>query len=142
MVDAKVALDAYLDTLDEKADSADALTRHARQMTEHVRKLSAKRYWDQFERTPKMAVMFVPLESALVAALEVNHNLHADAMRHHVLIATPTLLVALLRAIAFGWQQDQVAANAREITRVGQELHERLRRFVSCFDRVAKSRRH
>ncbi len=136
VVDSKVALDAYLDALEPEADRAVLARRHAEQVEHHYKQLSSKRYWDQFERTPKFVVMFMPLESALVAALEVKPDLHTDAMEHHVLIATPTLLVALLRAVAYGWQQEDVARNAREIASVGKQLYDRLSTFVRHFEKV------
>ena len=83
--------------------------------------------------------MFMPLESALTAALEVKPDLHASAMRNHVLIATPTLIVALLRAVAYGWQQQDIAANARLISDVGRELYDRLATFVDHFQNIGKS---
>lgn len=136
VVDSKVALDAYLDALQPDVDRDAALERHARHVREHYKRLANKRYWDQFERTPKLAVMFMPLESALSAALDVQPDLHAEAMKHHVLIATPTLLVALLRAVAYGWQQEDVAANAREISDTGRELYDRIAKFVEHFEKV------
>ena len=136
IVDSKVAIDAYLDSLPPEADRQAALQRHAEQVETHVRKLAAKRYWKQFERTPKLVVMFMPLESALTAALEIKPDLHAAAMQDHVLIATPILVVALLRAIAYGWQQEDIAANAREIAMVGSELYERVKTFVGHFEDV------
>ncbi|MHC4416457.1 MAG: DNA recombination protein RmuC [Planctomycetota bacterium] len=136
VVDSKVALDAYLDALGAESDASASLRRHAEQVEEHFKKLSSKRYWEQFARTPKVVVMFMPLESALTAALESKPDLHAEAMRHHVLIATPTLLVALLRAAAYGWQQQDVAANARRISDVGRELYDRLSTFVDHLEQV------
>ena len=136
VVDSKVALDAYLDALQPDIDRDAALERHARHVREHYKRLANKRYWDQFERTPKLAVMFMPLESALSAALDVQPDLHAEAMKNHVLIATPTLLVALLRAVAYGWQQEDVAANAREISNAGKELYDRIAKFVEHFEKV------
>jgi DNA recombination protein RmuC len=136
IVDAKVALDAYLEALEPGTDHAALVQRHASQVVEHYRHLASKQYWSQFERTPKLVVMFMPLESAMTAALEVKPDLHAEAMKHDVLIATPTLLVAMLRAIAYGWQQDDVAANARQIARVGDELYKRLSLFAKRFTRI------
>jgi DNA recombination protein RmuC len=136
VVDAKVALDAYLDALQPDADRDALMRRHGDQVQSHYKRLAAKQYWEQFDRTPKLVVMFMPLESALVAALESKPTLHADAMQNHVLIATPTLLVALLRAVAYGWQQEAVAENARDIARVGGELHERIAVFVRHFEKV------
>ncbi len=131
VVDSKVALDAYLDSLQPDADRPTCLARHARQVSEHWKRLAAKNYWSQFERSPRLVVLFMPLESALTAALELEPDLHARAMERHVLVATPTLLVALLRAVAYGWQQEDVAANARDIARAGQELYERVGTFVN-----------
>jgi DNA recombination protein RmuC len=139
-VDAKVALDAYLDAIQPDADRDALMKRHAEHVATHVRGLANKRYWEGFDdsryRAPRLVVMFMPIESALMAALEVKHDLHAEAMQNHVLIATPTLLVALLRAVAYGWQQEDVAANAREIAKVGRELYDRLATFVSHFEKV------
>lgn len=136
VVDAKVALDAYLDALNPDAERAACLQRHTRQVQDHGRRLASKEYWKQFDHAPQLVVMFMPLESALSAALEVNPSLHADAMRQHVLIATPTLLVALLRAVAYGWQQEALAENAREIAREGDELYRRLSTFVKHYAKV------
>lgn len=135
-VDSKVALDAYLSALQPDADRPAEMKRHARQVQEHVNRLAEKRYWDQFDRTPGVVVLFMPLESALHAALEVEPDLHAQAMSRHVLIATPTLLVALLRAAAYGWQQEAVARNARDIADAGKELYDRLAKFVEHFGKV------
>jgi DNA recombination protein RmuC len=135
MVDAKVAIDAYLDALENENDRAALLQRHASQVETHCRGLSKKGYW-QLDRTPKVVVMFMPLESALIAALEVNPELQSDAMKQNVLIATPTLLVAMLRAVAYGWQQDALARNADEIKKVGGELYERMKKFVESLESV------
>lgn len=143
VVDSKVALSAYLDAIeceDEQLKS-ELLLNHARQVEEHYKSLAAKQYWEAFERTPKLVVMFMPLESALVAALEQKPDLHHDAMQNHVLIATPTLLVALLRAIAYGWQQEDVAANARQIARVGSALYDRIATFVDHYEKVGAALR-
>ena len=136
VVDSKIACDSYLDALQPDSDRASLMRRHADLVEKHWRSLASKRYWEQFERTPGLVVMFMPLESALVAALEVKPTLHAEAMKNHVLIATPTLLVALLRAVAYGWQQESIAANAREIASIGHELYDRVGKFVEHFEDV------
>jgi DNA recombination protein RmuC len=141
VVDSKVAIDAYLDALEPDADRDAAMARHATQVETHVRRLAAKEYWEQFERTPGVVVMFMPLESALVAALEVKPDLHAVAMEKRVLIATPTLLVALLRAVAYGWQQEDIAANAREIADVGRQLYDRIRTLTQHIQNVGRTLR-
>lgn len=136
VVDSKVAMDAYLDALEPDADKDERIRAHARQVQEHVKRLADKKYWSQFDHTPKLVVMFMPLEPALSAALEIVPDLHAEAMQRHVLIATPTLLVALLRAVAYGWQQEAIAENAREISEVGRELYSRIGIFVGHFEKV------
>ncbi|TVQ52784.1 MAG: DNA recombination protein RmuC [Phycisphaerales bacterium] len=138
VVDAKVSLDAYLNAIQPDADREQELTRHARQVETHVRQLASKAYWNQFDRTPRLVVLFMPLESALHAALEIKPDLHAEAMKQNVLIATPTLLVATLRAIAYGWQQEAIAENARDIAAVGHELYDRLAKFTEHFERVGR----
>ncbi len=136
VVDSKVSIDAYLDSIQPDADRTAHLQRHARQVETHMRQLASKAYWSQFDRTPKLVVMFMPLESALTAALEVKPDLHAQAMQQHVMIATPTLLVAMLRAIAYGWQQEAIAENARLIADAGRDLYGRLGKFVEHFEKV------
>jgi DNA recombination protein RmuC len=142
IADAKVALDAYFDAIEAKDEDTrrDALRRHARQFATHIDTLADKRYWDYAtrigKRCPQLVAMFVPLESALVAALEIEPELHGEAMKQHVLIATPTLLVAMLRAIAYGWRQEDVAANARAIEETGRDLYGRLSKFVEHFEKV------
>jgi DNA recombination protein RmuC len=142
-VDSKVALDAYLDALQPDADRDALMKRHADQVETHMKSLAVKRYWEGFDstnhRAPQLVVMFMPLESALVSALEVKPDLHATAMQQHVLIATPTLLVALLRAVAYGWQQEDIAANARQIADVGRELYDRLGVFADHFEKVGSN---
>lgn len=137
-VDAKCVLDAYIDGLDPANDRAECLQRHANGMRAQMKGLAAKEYWKQFDRAPQIVVMFVPLESALTAALELDPNLHVEAMRSHVLIVSPTLLVALLRAVAYGWQQEDVAANARQIADTGRELYERIKTFADAYSDVGR----
>jgi DNA recombination protein RmuC len=139
VVDAKVPLDAYLRAIATGADRPALLLSHARQVREHVAALAGKRYWKQFDHSPEMVVLFIPVESALSAAMEVDAELHAHALENHVLIATPMLLIALLRAIAYGWQQDSIADSARQIARVGAELHERIALFVDHLAKLGRS---
>jgi DNA recombination protein RmuC len=138
IIDAKVALQAYLDAMQPDADRDACLRNHARQTADHVRKLASRRYWEQFERTPRIVIMFVPLESALSAALEIEPELQSTAMRSNVLIATPISLLGLLRAVAFGWQQEKEAENAREIARTGAELYQRLAGLASAIAGVGE----
>ena len=138
VVDSKVALDHYLDAMEDEAQRGPLLDQHADAVQKHFRSLSNKAYWKQFDPSPELVVMFMPLESALVAALERKPELHADALENRVLIATPTLLVGLLRAIAFGWRQDAINANAQKIAEIGQELHDRIGIFTETFGDVGK----
>ncbi|MCA9284002.1 MAG: DNA recombination protein RmuC [Phycisphaerales bacterium] len=139
VVDAKVAVDAYLDAIQPDADRDACMRRHAQQVQAHVSRLAQKRYWDQFDRSPHLVVMFMPIESALSAAMELSPDLHANAMASNVLIATPTLLVALLRAIAYGWRQEDVARNAHDIADAGRDVYERLATFAGHLGKVGES---
>ena len=138
VVDSKVALDAYLDMLESSSTEQreGQLQRHAAAVEKHVKDLADKKYWKQFERTPKIVVMFMPIESALVAALERKPNLQHQSIQERVLICTPTLLVGLLQAVAFGWHEEEVAANAREISNVGAELYDRIATFTKHLSEV------
>lgn len=139
VVDAKVPLDAYLRAMADDGQRPALLRTHARQVRDHVSALAAKRYFRQFEQSPDMVVLFIPVEPALSCAMEVEPDLHAQALENRVLIATPMLLVALLRAIAYGWQQDAIAQSARQIARVGSELHERVALFVDHLGKLGRS---
>ena len=140
VVDSKVALDAYLDALETDDDKhrRELMARHASAVETHVKGLADKKYWNQFERTPKVVVMFMPIESGLAAALEQKPDLQMKAMQSHVLIVTPTLLVGLLRSIGYGWQQEDVAANAREIAKAGAALYDRLAKFTQHFTKLGE----
>jgi DNA recombination protein RmuC len=140
VVDAKVSLEAYLDAVAAETEEQRAghLARHAAQMRTHLNQLAAKGYWEQFERTPEFVVMFIPGESFFAAAIESDHDLVEDGLKRGVVLATPTTLMALLRAVAFGWRQEQVARNAQEISDLGRELYERMRVLVGHLGRIGK----
>jgi DNA recombination protein RmuC len=141
VVDAKVSLAAYLDAAESRdPDLVEArMYAHARHLREHVKGLAAKEYWRSFEPTPEFVVLFVPGDSFLAPALERDPQLLEDAMAAKVLIATPTTLIAMLRTIAYSWQQDALTANARSVFELGRELYRRLGKLGDHVDKVGRS---
>jgi DNA recombination protein RmuC len=128
---------AHLEAATEEQREA-LLARHAKQMREHVTKLASKGYQQQFEATPDLVVMFVPSDGNYLAALAKDPSLIEYGVHQQVLMATPTTLIALLRAVHYGWRQEQIAQSAREIAEAARELHRRLGRFVDPLARVGK----
>jgi DNA recombination protein RmuC len=140
VIDAKTPLEAYLAALDATTDEerAQALRRHAQQVETRVRELAAKSYWTQFERSPEFAVLFLPGDQFLSAALAERPELLETALGQSVIIATPSTLVALLKAVAYGWRQSVVAHNAAQIRDLGQELYRRLSTFNGHLGRMGQ----
>lgn len=141
VVDAKVALNGYLEALEaanpEQREAA--LARHAQQVRMHVRRLASKEYWNQFPQAPDFVVLFIPGEAFFAAAMERDPELLQDALSSQVLIATPTTFIGLLLTAAYGWRQEQVAENAQRISELGRQVHERLAILIEHFAGVGKS---
>ena len=128
VIDAKCSLNAFLelqDATDESARDAAGL-RHVQSVRAHVQGLSAKAYWDQFDSSPDFVAMFVPLDSAMAAALDRAPDLMTEAMDKRVVIVTPTTLFALCKAVVYGWRVEEQAANAQKIAELGRELYKRI----------------
>ena len=141
VVDAKAPLEAYLSAVeasdpDQRAAYLQSYGRHVR---EHVTKLSQKAYWSQFDSSPEFVVMFLPGEALFSAALEQVPGLIEEGVAQKVLITTPTSLIAVLRAVHYGWRQEKVAESARAVSELGRELHGRLGTLAGHFMKLGRS---
>lgn len=141
VVDVKTPLDAYLAAVEaqDETERSAQLRRHAQIVGARVRELSSKQYWSQFERSPDFVVLFLPGDQFLSAALQENPGLIDDSMRQNVMLATPTSLVALLKAVSYGWKQTVLAANAAEVRQLGEEIYKRLAVFGEHLAKLGKS---
>jgi DNA recombination protein RmuC len=141
VVDAKAPLHAYLDALESEDENERVphLQAHARTVRDHIVKLGQKRYWQQFSPAPEFVVMFLPDESYFRAALEQDPALIHAGVEAGVIPASPTTLIALLRTVAYGWQQETVAESARAVGALGAELYERLGVFARHLSKAGRS---
>lgn len=140
VVDAKTPLDAYLSAVEEKDldIKKSHLERHAAQVRDHIKKLGAKSYWSQFDSTPELVVMFLPGEAFFSAALDENPSLIQEGVDEKVILASPTTLIALLRAISYGWQQERLARDSQTIANLGKELSDRIGTMVGHVADIGK----
>jgi DNA recombination protein RmuC len=141
VVDVKTPLEAYLAAVEAQSDEERAreLRRHAQLVAARVRELSSKSYWAQFEHSPDFVVLFLPGDQFLSAALQENPALIEESLSQNVMLATPTSLVALLKAVAYGWKQTALAENAEQVRRLGEDLYKRLAVFGEHLGRLGKA---
>src|SRR2546421_1320289 len=141
VVDAKVPFEAFYESISATDDAVriERLKEHARLVRAHIGALSRKSYWETVQPTPEFVLLFLPGENFYSAALEQDPKLIEDGINQRVIIATPTTLIALLKAISYGWQQEQRAANADEVGKLGKELYDRMRTFVSYFADIGRN---
>jgi len=135
VVDAKAPVDAYLNAVSASSEDEKkkAISNYINQVRNHMNTLGSKAYWDQFKQSPEIVVMYLPGESFFSAALEHDHKLIEDGSAKKVILSTPTTFIALLKAIAYGWQQEQVTKSAQKISDLGKELYERFYIVVEHF---------
>lgn len=140
VVDVKTPLDAYLEAAEAPNDAQRklGLERHAKNVHAHIRMLASKAYWDQFDESPEFVILFIPGDQFLSAALNEKPDLIEFALSKQIILATPTSLVALLKAVAYGWRQLALADNAREIRALAEDLYGRLASFVGHMNRVGR----
>ncbi|TYT76126.1 DNA recombination protein RmuC [Desulfobotulus mexicanus] len=140
VIDAKVPLAAYLDAMEAESDEKrkQALIAHSRQVAEHVRLLSKKSYWQQFQPSPEFVILFIPGENFFSAALNEKPELLEQAATKNVLLATPGTLIAMLKTIALVWREQESFENSRKIVSMGKELHQRLLRFTSHMNKMGQ----
>jgi DNA recombination protein RmuC len=140
VIDAKTPLSAFLDSLQAETPEqrTHCLQDHLRLIKTHIESLSRKAYWEQFEQVPDFVVLFLPGEQFFSAALEQDPGLIEDSVNRKVILATPTTLIALLKAVAYGWRQESLTVNARQISELGAELYKRLGDLTEHLTKVGK----
>ncbi len=141
IVDAKTPLDAYLSAIqaNTQEEREAHMKHHARKVRERMKELASKAYWSQFKQSPDFVILFIPGEQFLTCALDYDDKLLEDAFANRVILATPTTLVALLRSVAYGWQQASISENAEHVRDLAQDLYKRLYSFCSHLQKVGKN---
>ena len=141
IVDSKVSLEAYLDAINSSTEDERKIKmkEHSQQIRAHMNRLASKEYWSQFERSPELVVLFIPGESFLSAALDIDNTLIEDAIQNGIFIASPTIFIALLKAIAYGWRQEELTKHVQQISQLGKELYERMDTMIKYFDELGSA---
>lgn len=144
IIDAKAPLEGFLAALEaeDKTDKEAKMKRHVRHIRQHIKELGGKSYWEQFENTPEFVVLFLPGESFFSAALEVEPGLIDEGVQQKVILATPTTLIALLKVVSYGWRQENLAQQSREISKLGKEIYDRVSDVAKNWMSVGKGLRN
>ena len=140
VVDSKVPLNAYLDALETQSETEKKqyLKEHAKAVVQHMKNLSAKAYWSQFDDSIDFVVLYIEVESAFSAALSENRHLIIEGLKNRIVFATPTTLISLLQTVAFSWKQQKAGENAQEIIQSSRELQERIAAFNEYLNKIGQ----